>query len=71
MLGFRNEHPDNESLNGTPDDEDDVELPLDVLQGDGVSELVDQHGSGKRQIREGHALSAHLEGQDFDGVKSL
>lgn len=71
VLSLRDEYPDNEGLDRAPDDKYNVELPPDLLQGNRVSELVDQHGGCKRQVRESHALGAHFEGQYFDRVQSL
>ena len=71
VLSLGNEEVDNSSLDRAPDDEDNVELPLDVLESDRVRELVDQHGRCEGQVRESHALGTHLEGKDLDRVQSL
>lgn len=71
LLGLRDEEPDDESLDGAPAGENDVQLPLDRVQSDWVCELVDQHGGGERHVGEGHALGTHLKGEDFDRVQCL
>lgn len=71
ILGLRDKDVDDSSLDQTPDHEDDVGLPLDLLQGDGETELVDERTDGGEHVREGHSLSAHLEGEHLDGVKGL
>lgn len=71
VLGLGNEHVDDSSLNRAPDREDDVELPLDVLQSNGVRKLVDHHGDGEGQVRESHSLGADLEREHLNRVQSL
>ena len=71
VLGLGDEVPDDTSLDGTPDGEDDVGLPGDVDEGDGDTELVGEEADGGEQVGEGHSLGAHLEGEDLDGVESL
>lgn len=71
VLGLRNEQPDDKGLNRTPDGKDNVKPPLDILQSNGVGELVDHHSNRQGQIREGHSLGTDLEGQNLDGVQSL
>lgn len=41
VLGLRHDEVDDEGLDGAPDAEDDVRLPLDVGEGDGEAELGD------------------------------
>lgn len=71
VLGLGNEVPDDGSLDETPDHEDNVCLPLDVLESDWESELVDESTTGDEKVREGHSLGTHFEGEDLDGVESL
>lgn len=58
-------------MDKTPDHEDNVGLPLDVVKSDGESELVDESTAGNEQVGESHSLGTHLEGEDLDGVESL
>ena len=71
VLRLRNKHPHHKRLNRAPDHEHNIQFPLDVLQRNWVRELVDQHGRGEGEVGERHALGAHLEGEDFDGVQRL
>lgn len=70
-LGFWNEEVDDSGLDQTPDDEDDVSLPLDLLEGNWPGELVEKTGGVDGKGGESHTLSTLLEGQDFDWVESL
>ena len=71
VLRLRNKHPHHKRLNRAPDHEHNIQFPLDVLQRNWVRELVDQHGRGEGEVGERHALGAHLEGEDLDGVQGL
>lgn len=71
VLGLGHHEVDDASLDETPDHENEVALPLDVLQSNGEAELVDKRADADEQAGEGHALGTHLEGEDFDGVESL
>jgi len=42
VLGLWHEPPDDGSLDGTPDEEDNICLPGDVLQGNRETKLVDE-----------------------------
>lgn len=63
--------PDDEGLGNTPDDEDDVGLPTNVLKRNRPSKLVKQTTSIDCQTRECHTLGTHLERQNLHGVQSL
>jgi hypothetical protein len=58
-------------LDGVPDNENDVSLPLDLGKGDRPGELVEQATGVDSEGRESHALGAHLERKHFDRVQSL
>jgi len=71
VLGLGHHEVEDGRLHKVPDDEDDVGLPLDLLESDGPRELA-HHAAGVDGERgEGHALGTHLEGEDFDGVQGL
>jgi hypothetical protein len=61
VLGLWDKYPDEKGLNGTPAREDDVQSPLNLLEGNWIRELVDKHSSGQRKVGESHALCAHFE----------
>lgn len=71
VLGLGNEEPDDCSLNSAPNGEDDVCLPSDLAHRNGPGELIQHTRSRGSKAGETHALGAHLEGEDFDGVQSL
>ena len=51
--------------------ENNVGSPCDVVKSNWDTELVDEESGRGEQVGEGHSLSAHLEGEDLDWVKSL
>src|SRR5690606_38304563 len=53
-LGFRDEEVDNSGLDRATNDEDEVSLPLDLLKGNGPSELVEETGGVNSEGGEGH-----------------
>lgn len=71
VLSLGDEHPDEASLDNTPDHEDEVGLPFDVVKSDWETELVDEGSSGDEHVRESHSLGTHLEGENFDRVECL
>lgn len=71
LAGLREEEVGNDTLSSTPNNEDDVGLPLNVLDGDGPGELVQETGTVDEKGLEGHTLGTNLEGDTFDGVESL
>lgn len=70
-LGFGDEKVDHDSLESAPDNEDDVGLPANLLEGDGPGKLVKETGGVDSERGEGHTLGTHLVREDFDGVESL
>lgn len=70
-LGLGDEEVDDEDLEGTPRNEDDVGLPSDLLKGNGPGELVEETSSVDGERGEGHTLGTLLEGEDLDGVEGL
>src|SRR5690606_20567921 len=58
-------------LDETPDDEDDVGLPLDLLKGNWPGELVEETSSVDSEGGESHTLGTLLEGENLDWVESL
>lgn len=71
VLGLGDEEVENDGLNDTPDTEDNVGLPGNVLQSDGDTKLHDKHGSVGEEGAEGHTLGSHLVAENLDGVESL
>lgn len=70
-LGFWDEEVDDGGLDNTPDDEDDVSLPGNLLKGNWPSELVEETSSVDGKGGESHTLGTLLEGQDLDWVQGL
>ena len=60
VLGLGDEEVEDTGLADTPDAEDNVCLPGDVLQSDGNTELHDKHSSVGEERAEGHTLGSHL-----------
>lgn len=71
VLGLGHEEVEDGRLDGVPHHEDDVGLPLDLGEGDRPGELVEHAAGVDGEGGEGHALGAHLEGENFDGVQGL
>lgn len=70
-LGFWDEEVDDDGLDGTPDNEDDVGLPGNLLKGNWPGKLVEETGGVDSEGGEGHTLGTLLEGEDLDWVESL
>src|SRR5690606_8083898 len=60
-LGLWDEEVDNSGLDRTPNDEDEVSLPCNLLKGDGPCELVEETGGVDSEGGEGHTLGTLLE----------
>ena len=61
----------NDAHECTPDDEDDVALPLDLLDGDRPGELIDQASGVDEETLERHTLGTDLVAEHLDGVQGL
>ncbi|KXS95351.1 hypothetical protein AC578_9349 [Pseudocercospora eumusae] len=68
---LRKQEVEDSCLHRTPDDENDVCLPSDVMEGDWPGELVEQTTGVHSQAGESHSLSSPLERQDLDRIKCL
>jgi hypothetical protein len=71
LPGLWEEKVRQDTLDESPGHEDDVRLPLDLLDGNGPGELVEQAGGVDEEGLEGHALGADLERDAFDRVEGL
>lgn len=71
VLGLRYEEVKNDGLADTPDAEDDIGLPGNVLESDRNTELHDKHGSVGEERAEGHTLGSDLVAEDLDRVEGL
>lgn len=71
VLGLGHHEIEDRRLDGVPADEDDVGLPADLGEGDGPGELVEKTAGVDGESGESHALGAHLEREDLDGVQCL
>jgi hypothetical protein len=71
VLGLGHHEVEDGRLHEIPDDENDVSLPLDVLESHGPRELTEHATGVDGKGGEGHALGTHLEGEDLDGVQGL
>lgn len=58
-------------MDNTPDHEDNVGLPLNLLKGLWETKLVDEGTEVDEETGESHTLGTHLEGEDLDWVESL
>jgi len=68
VLGLDVEEVDDGQLDSEPAAVDDVVLPLDGVEGDGVDVLVEEEGNVDHEEDDGHALGADVVGQDLDRV---
>lgn len=68
VTGFDVELPDDEELEAEPAAVDDVVLPLDGTESDGVDVLVEDEGDVDGQVHDDQTLGSDSEGQDLDGV---
>ena len=59
---------DEDDLEEQEDTVDDVVLPLDGTEGDGVDVLVKNEGDVDGQVHDDQTLGSDSEGQDLDGV---
>ena len=59
---------DEDDLEEQEDTVDDVVLPLDGTEGDGVDVLVEDEGDVDGQVHDDQTLGSDSEGQDLDGV---
>lgn len=71
VLGLRDEEVKDDGLANTPDAENNVSLPRDVLQSNGNTELHDKHSSVGEERAEGHTLGSDLVAEDLNGVEGL
>ena len=61
----------NDTLESTPDNEDDVCLPFDLLERNGPSELVHEAGGIDREGLQSHTLGSDFEAETLDGIQRL
>lgn len=61
LLGLGDEEVNNRSLNSTPNAEDDVGVPSDMLQSNGPDELVEDRNDVHDEVTEGHTLCSNFE----------
>lgn len=59
------------SLSRAPDNEDDIGLPSNVLEGDRPCKLVEKTAGVDSQTGECHSLGSHLKGKDLNRVEGL
>jgi hypothetical protein len=71
VLSLWGEEEGKTGLDQTPDHEDEVSLPSNLLKGLWETELVDKSTEVDEETRESHTLGTHLVGEDLDWVKSL
>ena len=61
----------NDTLKSTPDDEDDVCLPCNLLERDGPSELIHEAGGIDSKALQRHTFGSNLEAEALDWVQRL
>jgi hypothetical protein len=67
-LGLGGPEPDVDQFDDEPAAVDEVVLPPEGLEGDGVGVLIEDDGTHDGEIHDGETLGADEEGQDLDGV---
>lgn len=68
VLGLDVEEVDNDEFHSEPDAVDDVVLPADVVEGNGVDVGVEEQSEVNASEHVAHGLGADGVGQNFDGV---
>jgi len=71
LASLREEEVSDDAKHDTSNDEDNVDLPLDLLEGNGPGELVDQARRVDEETLERHTLGTDLIAEDLHGVKGL
>jgi hypothetical protein len=71
ILGLGDEEVEDDGLADTPDAEDNVGLPRDVLESNRDTELHDKHSGIGEERAEGHTLGSDLVTEDLDRVEGL
>lgn len=67
-LGLGSPEPDVDELEDEPDGVDEVVLPLEGIEGDGVGVLVEDDSTHDGEVHDSETLGTDEEGQDLDGV---
>lgn len=67
-LGLDEPEPDIDELEDEPDGVDEVVLPLEGSEGDGVGVLVEDDGTHDGEVHDRETLGTDEVGQDLDGV---
>lgn len=68
-LGLGGPEPDVDQFDNEPAAVDEVVLPLEGLEGDGVGVLIEDDGTHDGEIHDGETLCTDEERQDLDGVR--
>lgn len=71
VLGLWGEEESHTGLDQTPDHEDEVSLPSDLVKSLWETELIDKGTEVDEETGESHTLGTHLVGEDLDWVKCL
>lgn len=71
LSGFWEEEIGKDTLDSSPDHEDDVGLPLNLFDGNRPGELVEKTGCVDKGRLDGHSLCSDLKGDDLDRVQTL
>ena len=66
--GLKDEQVAVDELEEDPNDVDDIVLPPNIFEGDGVNVLVEDEGEGDDEVEYVEALGTDWVRQDFDGV---
>lgn len=67
-LGLHTEEEDVDDLEDEPDGVDEVVLPLEGSESDGVGVLIENDGGHDTEVHACETLGTNEEGQDLDGV---
>jgi hypothetical protein len=71
LFGFREEEVDVQEMQSSRDDEDQEELPTDLVQCDGASDQKDDGSEVKPHHTNSHALTSDMCWEDFSQVQEL
>lgn len=67
-LRLDDEEVEEDELEGDPAAVDDIVLPAQIIEGDGVNVLVEDEGKGDGEVEDAQTFCTEAVGQDFDCV---
>lgn len=71
ILCLGDEEIDDSGLYSTPDGEDNIGPPSDLIHGNRPGELIQEASGSDSKTREAHSLCTHFKREDLDRIQCL